>query len=62
MQRCKNIYGKGRFLQKCGQYEQVGKVSMDLNQQEFLEGDGAREKNQKEIHLEGARQVLLILK
>ena len=57
MQRCKYKYGKGRFLQKCGQYEQVGKASIKLNQQDFLEGDGAREKHKKEIHLEGVRHV-----
>ena len=59
MQICKNIYGKGRFLQKCGQYEQVGKASMDLNQQDFLEGDRAKERHKKEIHLEGVRQMFL---
>ena len=60
----RNIYGKGKFLQKCDQYEQVGKTrfgQQKLNQQDFLEGDGAGEKHKREIHLEGATQVLLFL-
>ena len=57
MQRCKNIYGKGRFLQKCVNMNMWGKRQWKTNQQDFLEGDGAREKHKKEIHLDGVRQV-----
>ena len=44
---CKNLVNMNRW----------GKRQLKMNQQDFLEVDGAREKHKKEIHLDGVRQV-----
>ena len=62
MQTCKNISSKNTA--KMWSILTGGKNAISqqkLNQQDFVEGDGAREKHKKEIHLEGARQVSLFL-
>ena len=59
---CKNVKiytAKEDFCKNVVNMNKWGKRQWKLNQQDFLEGEGAREKHKKEIHLDGVRQVLL---